>query len=91
LKEGENRVGAKSVGEGVDPEVDLSAVEPAGQKVVSRRHAILRVEAGRVTLVDLGSTNGTTVDGQRLPPNVPKAVDGGSRISFANIPCRVVV
>jgi pSer/pThr/pTyr-binding forkhead associated (FHA) protein len=31
---------------------------------VSRHHAELRVEDGQVVLVDLGSTNGTLVNGQ---------------------------
>jgi pSer/pThr/pTyr-binding forkhead associated (FHA) protein len=31
---------------------------------VSRHHAELRVEDGQVVLVDLGSTNGTFVNGQ---------------------------
>jgi hypothetical protein len=33
---------------------------------VSRRHAELHLQDGAVTLVDLSSTNGTTVNGQRL-------------------------
>ncbi len=35
---------------------------------VSRRHAALDVTATTITLADLGSTNGTTVDGHRVPP-----------------------
>lgn len=34
--------------------------------MVSRRHATLRVTAGDVTLVDLGSRNGVTVNGQKI-------------------------
>ncbi len=34
---------------------------------VSRRHAVLRVEATGATLADLGSANGTTLDGQPVP------------------------
>jgi DNA-binding NtrC family response regulator len=36
---------------------------------VSRRHARIAVEAGRFTVTDLGSQNGTFVDGERLPAN----------------------
>jgi S-DNA-T family DNA segregation ATPase FtsK/SpoIIIE len=33
----------------------------------SRRHAVLRVDAGGATIADLGSANGTTLDGQPVP------------------------
>jgi len=35
---------------------------------VSARHAMVRVEEGQVTVTDLGSTNGTYVDGEQLKP-----------------------
>lgn len=46
------------LGRGTD--CDLRLVDPG----VSRHHAELRVEDGQVVLVDLGSTNGTLVNGQ---------------------------
>ena len=33
---------------------------------VSRRHALLEIEGGRLFVKDLGSANGTRLDGQRL-------------------------
>jgi DNA-binding NtrC family response regulator len=36
---------------------------------VSRRHAELRLYGGVLELVDLGSSNGSSVDGERAPPN----------------------
>lgn len=44
---------------------------------VSRRHAELRQEGGRFLLVDLGSSNGTFVDDQRVERSVLR---GGERI-----------
>jgi len=43
-------------------EADVRLADPS----VSRRHAELRVEGEQVHLVDLGSTNGTTVNGRRV-------------------------
>ncbi len=44
---------------------------------ISRRHLRLEVSDGQVTVVDLGSTNGTRIDGQPLLPNrtVPWRLD----------------
>ncbi|HEX9243272.1 MAG TPA: GGDEF domain-containing protein [Anaeromyxobacter sp.] len=46
---------------------------------VSRRHATLRVEGEGALLVDLGSANGTYVDGKRVPE---ARVTDGSRIQI---------
>ena len=56
------------LGRGTD--CDLRMVDPG----VSRHHAELRVEDGQVVLVDLGSTNGTFVNGQ--PVRRVALVDG---------------
>ena len=58
-------------------EADLRINDPG----VSRRHAEIKVEAGRILIRDLGSTNGTTVDGERL----------GERIKVAELDDRSTV
>lgn len=42
------------------------ATIPINDTRISRRHVALRVEGERVTLEDLGSTNGTFINGQRM-------------------------
>lgn len=49
---------------------------------VSRRHARLTIESGRLMVEDLGSSSGTFVGGQRLSPNRPALADGGLPIRF---------
>ncbi len=50
---------------------------------VSRQHAQLAVESeGLVRLTDLGSTNGTFLNGHRLPPQQPATLRDGDRIGF---------
>jgi hypothetical protein len=61
------------LGRGTD--CDLRLVDPG----VSRHHAELRVENDQVVLVDLGSTNGTFVNGQ---PVRRVALTDGTRISL---------
>ncbi|CAN5568707.1 hypothetical protein BH11ARM2_BH11ARM2_13980 [soil metagenome] len=49
----------------------------------SRQHAQLVYENGTVTVEDLGSTNGTKVDGQPLAPGQRVTLKSGSKVSFA--------
>jgi phage tail-like protein len=53
---------------------------PLPHPMVSRSHAELRLEQGRVMLTDLGSGNGTVVRGARLLANQPRELLGGEEI-----------
>ncbi|REJ74506.1 MAG: FHA domain-containing protein [Acidobacteria bacterium] len=64
---------------GSGPDADIRLPHPT----VSRRHALLRVQGGSVTLEDLRSTNGTRVDGTRVVGTHP--VDGRSRIAIGSL------
>ncbi len=58
----------------------------AGQGYVSGNHARLQYNAsGQFEVVDLGSTNGTFVNGQQLAPNIPRVVNVGDIVKFANL------
>ena len=54
---------------------------------ISRYHAFLgEDDEGQVRLTDLGSTNGTFLNGRRLPENTPVRVEDGDRLQFgANV------
>jgi len=52
----------------------------AGQP--SRRHAEIRLEQGRVTLNDLGSTNGSYVNEKLIEANAPIALTSGDTLRF---------
>lgn len=55
------------------------------QQEVSGRHCLLRVEKGQVTLEDLGSTNGTCLNGHALPSHEPVPVKPGDRIQVGPV------
>ncbi len=55
------------------------------QDGVSRRHARLYWENGRLFLMDLGSTNGTKINGQRLPPWHPAPVRDGDVVQLGRL------
>jgi pSer/pThr/pTyr-binding forkhead associated (FHA) protein len=50
---------------------------------ISRQHAaVAHNEQGQVCLVDLGSAQGTFVNGQEIEPNKPRPLKAGDRIQF---------
>jgi pSer/pThr/pTyr-binding forkhead associated (FHA) protein len=53
------------LGRGADCDLRLSS------QAISRHHCLIRVRAGEATLADLGSANGTFVNGQRVRSQAP--------------------
>jgi hypothetical protein len=73
---------------GATPEVDLTAY--AGYRMgVSRRHASLALENNQINLWDLGSSNGTFLNGNRLTPHQPSPVRDGDEIRLGQMVLRV--
>lgn len=58
---------------------------------VSRRHAQLLNDAGTLSVEDLGSTNGTLVDGAKVEPGSRRALQGGELLSFGGVEARVTL
>src|SRR3954451_16463511 len=56
---------------------------------VSRRHAVIRVEADGVAIEDLGSTNGTFVNDERIQG--VRALRDGDTVRFGNTVLRLQV
>ena len=65
---------------GEAPPVDLHAANGIEQGVSRRHAAIVRREGGALSLVDLGSDNGTYLNGQRLIPNQPRILRDGDEV-----------
>lgn len=67
------------------PEGLVKAIHSHGYDNISRSHAELRpgTPDGGVSVVDLGSTNGTFVDGVRIPANKPTPLKSGAVVRFA--------
>lgn len=56
---------------------------------VSRRHAQLEFDGQGVTVEDLGSTNGTSVDGQKLGAGEKRRIGSGGSVSFGGFEMRL--
>ncbi|MFQ5351415.1 MAG: FHA domain-containing protein, partial [Thermoanaerobaculia bacterium] len=74
-------VGRRDPVTGIQPAVDLTGLDQ--ERSVSRRHAKLERRGGQLYLVeDLGTTNGTFVNGQRVAPGEPVEVQAGDLLRF---------
>jgi len=68
----------------VKPDIDLSAYN-ALEKGVSRSHAALELNEDTLMLVDVGSSNGTYLNGQRLLPNQPRVLRDGDEVRLGKL------
>ncbi len=58
---------------------------------VSGRHAVFTRRGLHVAVSDLGSTNGTKLNGQRLHPGKHHWLKYGDELEFGNVRCRLVM
>lgn len=68
----------------VFPEVDLTD-DNGLEKGVSRRHARIFKRDGNIVVEDLGSINGTFVNGKRLAPYLPELLNDGDQLLLGNL------
>lgn len=81
-------IGREDAARSIRPDVDLG--EHGGYDAgVSRRHAILAFRDGVCTVEDLGSANGTFVNGRRLSPHQAAALASGDELACGTLPLRV--
>jgi predicted component of type VI protein secretion system len=66
---------------GAEPNNDLVLNDP----LVSGQHARLRWDGVGWWLEDLGSTNGTLVNGQRIPARTPQKIAPGARLQLGDM------
>ena len=82
---------------GIMVDIDLTPHESGETPVVSRHHAEFTWSGNTLLLTDLGSTNGTSVNGAPLQgeahrqPSAPLELKAGDRIVFANLEFEVIV
>lgn len=76
--------------EGVNPDIDLNPYEP-GLHGVSRTHAMIRPTQDQLLLIDLGSTNGTLLNGMKLKSGRTGNVTDKSVISLGKLHFKVSI
>ena len=71
---------------------DLDLTDVGGEDLgVSRKHALLVPTADKLKLVDLGSTNGTFVEGEELITGKPRSLQDGNILSFGGLHFRLKI
>lgn len=68
----------------VKPDVDLTPYG-AVDMGVSRQHAAIEISEETVMLLDVGSANGTFLNGQRLLPNQQRVLRDGDEVRFGKL------
>jgi hypothetical protein len=81
-------IGRSDTVTGIKPDVDLLPYG-AVEKGVSRKHALIAQRNGNLSVVDLGSHNGTYLNGQRLIANQARVLRDGDDIRLGHIVLRV--
>ena len=90
LEDGNNLVGRWDPETGSFPEVDLDADDPEAK--ISRKHALIRIDGGKITIEDIGSLNGTYVNRQpRLSPGSPAEIKSGDEVIIGKTFLKLVV
>ena len=82
LRKGENIIGRS---DGGPVSVDLKRQEDAKRRKVSRRHACIRFERGKLAIEDLESANGTFVNGRRVRPGKVQALRERDQIDIGSV------
>jgi len=72
------------------PDIDLSAYQ-AYSSGVSRMHAMIKSDGRKVIVMDLGSANGTYVNGRRLTSNIEQGLNHGDVLALGKLKMQILL
>jgi hypothetical protein len=72
------------------PDIDLTPYKAYAQGV-SRLHTVILREGSHVLIMDLGSANGTYLNGKRIKPNIRQALNHGDLISLGKLKIQILL
>ncbi len=83
-------LGRSAEGQPILPDVDLAPYR-AYENGVSRLHASIRLEGKQILATDLGSVNGTRLNGQKIPPHKPCPLNHGDILTLGKLKLQILV
>lgn len=83
-------LGRVSEAQPIMPDIDLTPYQ-AYANGVSRLHAVLKREGQSVFVMDLGSSNGTYLNGKRLTPNVDQMLNHGDMLALGKLKIQILL
>ena len=83
-------LGRLSEGQPIMPDIDLTPYQ-AYASGVSRLHAVVKREDTRVAVMDLGSSNGTYVNGRRLNPHTEESLSHGDIVALGKLKIQILL
>lgn len=88
--EDEFTLGRSTKGQTIIPDIDLSPYQ-AYESGVSRLHANINIGISNVALKDLGSANGTRLNGLRIEPHQEQPLKNGDILTFGKLKIQVLI
>ncbi len=86
----EYTIGRISEGQPILPDIDLTSYDAFAQGV-SRLHLSIKIQKSGVFVSDLGSSNGTRVNSQKLVANVDYPINHGDTIVLGKIKLQILI
>lgn len=83
-------LGRFTKGQTIVPDVDLSPYQ-AYEAGVSRLHANINIEGTAILIKDLGSANGTRLNGIRVQPHEGHSLNHGDILTFGRLKVQVLI
>jgi hypothetical protein len=83
-------MGRLSEGQPIMPDIDLTPFQ-AYASGVSRLHAVVKREADRTVVMDLGSSNGTYLNGRRINPHTEEVLKHGDVVALGKLKIQVLL
>lgn len=82
-------IGRGVKGQLILPDIDLGLYD-AFSLGVSRLHAVMKLSQDMIMIMDLGSSNGTWVNGYRIEPHVEKEITHGDIVALGKLQFEVL-